>query len=253
VHVIGAAVATALAVLLVIVQPFRGRQRYQRLLARVATDPRARVDHYRRGIVAEWIGVAIVAVIGALTGRSAASIGLRAVDASSSVWSQVPAIVVVLAVGTVLFRRPSLRDALRRQARGFIALLPSTNEERLLFVPLAITAGVCEEILFRGFLVAYVAWLWPHATNTELIAVTSIAFGFAHLYQGVFGVLVTGIVGVLLASMVLDGGSLLPAILVHALIDLRIIFLPELSSVRSPATQAGGGRASASRLRRSHR
>ncbi len=227
-EVVGAALATALAVLLVVVQPFRGRQRYQRLLARVATDPRARVDHYRRGITAEWVGVAIVAVIGALTGRRAGSIGLRAVDSNSGVWSQVPAILVVLAVGTVLFRRPALRDALRRQARGFLALLPSTREEKLLFVPLAITAGVCEEILFRGFLLAYVAWLWPHATNTQLIVVTSVAFGVAHVYQGALGVVVTGVVGVLLASMVVDGGSLLPAIVVHALIDLRIVFLPDL-------------------------
>ena len=244
-HVIGAALATVLAVLLVTVQPFRGRQRYHRLVARIGTDPRARVDHYRRGIVAEWTAVAAVAVIGGLTGRSAASIGLRAVDAHSGVWDEVPAIVVVLAVGTVLFRQRSLREALRRQARGFLALLPSTREEKLLFVPLAITAGVCEEILFRGFLLAYVAWLWPHATNTQLIVVTSIAFGIAHLYQGVLGVVVTGVVGVLLASMVIDGGSLLPAIVVHALIDFRIIFLPELSPLRSPATQAGGGRASA--------
>ena len=234
-HVISAALATALAVLLVAVQPFRGRQRYQRLLARVSTDPRARIDHYRRGIVAEWTGVAIVGLIGVLAGRSAGSIGLRGADGRSGAWDQVAPIVVVLAVGTVLFRQRSLRDALRRQARGFLALLPSTREEKLFFVPLAITAGVCEEILFRGFLLAYIAWLWPHATDTQLVVVTSIAFGIAHLYQGVLGVLVTGVVGVLLASMVVDGGSLLPAMVVHALIDLRIIFLPQLLETPQPA------------------
>jgi hypothetical protein len=40
---------------------------------------------------------------------------------------------------------------------------------------------------------------------------------------------------VLLASMVIDGGSLLPAMVVHALIDLRIIFLPQLLETPQPA------------------
>src|SRR5690349_17418011 len=106
-HVLAAALATALVVMLVVVQPQRGRQRYRRLVQRVATDPRARVDHYRRGIVAEWIAVAAVVVIGLLAGREAASIGLQAVRPESRAWDQVPAFVIVLIVGTVVFRLPA--------------------------------------------------------------------------------------------------------------------------------------------------
>jgi len=65
--------------------------------------------------------------------------------------------------------------------------------------------------------------------------VTAAAFGFAHLYQGTRGVLLTGLVGAYLAWLTLSTGSLLPAIVIHALIDLRVLALPDLDEVREPA------------------
>jgi membrane protease YdiL (CAAX protease family) len=130
----------------------------------------------------------------------------------------------------MVFRADALRDAIRRQVRGFIALLPRTSTERWAFAGLALTAGVCEEILFRGFGLAYIRWLWPGATHDWLIALTSVPFGFAHIYQGARGVVLTGVVGALFASLVLSSGSLLPAMLLHALLDLRVLALPDLQT-----------------------
>ena len=234
--VLGALLATAFALALVVVQPVRGRARYRRLVEQVATDPRARLDHYRRGITAEWLAVGIVVTIGLVAGHDAASIGVRAVDHASDAWAQVPVFAILLAASTVVLRRPAMRAALRRQAGGFLALLPTTRDERLTFVPLAITAGICEEVLYRGFLAAYVGWLAPSATSTEIVVVTSIAFGLAHLYQGPIGIVVTGVLGAVLGFLVVDGGSLYPAMAVHALIDLRIVLLPDLRTPEAETT-----------------
>ncbi len=228
-HVVAAALATVLAALLVVVQPFAGRRRYRALLARLATDPGARLRHYRRGIRGEWLGVALVGVIGLLAGRTAASIGLRAPDDAAMAWQLVAEVAVLLAASTVVMRRPGFLDVLRRQARGFLALLPRTTDERLVFAVLAITAGVCEEVLFRGFGFAYVRFVWPGASDTAVIVLTSVPFGFAHLYQGVRGVVLTGLVGAAFASMVLATGSLLVPIAAHAMVDLRILALPQLA------------------------
>src|SRR5581483_9053603 len=213
-----AALATVLAALLVVVQPFAGRRRYRALLARLATDPGARLRHYRRGIRGEWLGVALVGVIGLLAGRTAASIGLRAPDDAALAWQLVAEVAVLLAASTVVMRRP-----------GFLDLLPRTTDERLVFAVLAITAGVCEEVLFRGFGFAYVRFVWPGASDTAVIVLTSVPFGFAHLYQGVRGVVLTGLVGAAFASMVLATGSLLVPIAAHAMVDLRILALPQLA------------------------
>jgi membrane protease YdiL (CAAX protease family) len=83
--------------------------------------------------------------------------------------------------------------------------------------------------VFRGFGFAYVRFLWPGVTDGWLIVITSVVFGLAHLYQGPRGVVLTGLAGAVFASMTITTGSLLPAIAVHAMVDLRILGLPDLA------------------------
>ncbi|HEX3541164.1 MAG TPA: CPBP family intramembrane glutamic endopeptidase, partial [Acidimicrobiales bacterium] len=97
---------------------------------------------------------------------------------------------------------------------------------------------ICEELIFRGFAVSYLRWLWPAAPRSVIIVITAAAFGLGHLYQGARGVILTGLVGAYLAWLVLSTGSLLPAMVIHALLDLRILALPDL---REPAPAATGG------------
>jgi membrane protease YdiL (CAAX protease family) len=52
-----------------------------------------------------------------------------------------------------------------------------------------------------------------------------VIFGFAHLYQGIAGVLGTALIGALLVGLYLSTGSLLLPILVHAIIDIRAFLL----------------------------
>src|SRR5438132_1468120 len=99
----------------------------------------------------------------------------------------------------------------------------------------AVTAGVCEEVLLRGFGFAYVRWLWPSSPDWAVVAMTAAVFGLDHLYQGARGVILTGLVGAVLGSVVTSTGSLLPAMAVHALVDLRVLALPDLSSPDEPA------------------
>jgi uncharacterized protein len=227
--VTGAVVATLLAAAAVALQPVLGARRYQRLLAALPHDPGARMRHYRRGLIGEWTAVAVVAAIGVLADRDPSSIGIRTRGIGRAA-PEAAVLVVLLGITAVIFRLggDGIRSALRSQAKGFVALLPTTTRERQVFASLAVTAGICEEILFRGFGIAYARWLWPGASHVDLIVVTSVAFGVAHLYQGARGVLLTGIVGAVFASITLSSGTLLPAMLLHALLDLRVLALPDL-------------------------
>jgi uncharacterized protein len=240
VRLIAAVLATALAAAFVAVQPFAGRRRYRRLRAELATNPDARLRHYHRGILNEWLAVGVVAVIGLLAGRHPSSIGLRGGPNARAAASDVLMVGLVLAASVLIFRfgGREVRELLRRQARGFLDLLPRSRRERLTFAAVAVTAGVCEEVLFRGFGIAYVRWLQPTASRPFLIIITSVAFGLAHLYQGARGVLLTGAVGAYLAWLTLSTGSLLPAIAIHALLDLRVLGLPDLEPASAPAGRA---------------
>jgi len=69
------------------------------------------------------------------------------------------------------------------------------------------------------------AYLGIHISFTAALVLSTILFGFAHIYQGWKGVLGTGLVGGVLAYLYLSTGSLLLPIVLHILIDARIVFL----------------------------
>ena len=96
-------------------------------------------------------------------------------------------------------------------------LSPHTRSELVWWVALSLSAGFCEEFIFRGYLV----WAFqPMLGLWGAAAFSVVVFAIAHAYQGARGVLATGVVGGLLTLVVLISGSLLPAMALHALVDV---------------------------------
>jgi len=97
-------------------------------------------------------------------------------------------------------------------------ILPQSTVELLPYLALAITAGLCEEFLYRGFAMAALtraglgAWL--------VILASSLLFGLAHSYQGRGGIVMTFVVGLVLGVSRLTYNSLVPAIFWHSAVDL---------------------------------
>jgi membrane protease YdiL (CAAX protease family) len=96
-------------------------------------------------------------------------------------------------------------------------MLPSDRRERRLWWGISVTAGVVEELLFRGFLIWYFAAMLPLAVAA---LVASISFGVGHAYQGVKGVVGTGGVGLLMSALYLLSGSLWLPMILHAAVDV---------------------------------
>jgi membrane protease YdiL (CAAX protease family) len=238
--VAAAVLSVVLGAWMVFVQPFAGRRRYRLLLERIGHDPSARLHHYRRGIAFEWAGAALVGLLALLAQRRLES--LWPAGDRPGVGGQVPLLVAAVVVITAIYRfggEPT-RRALAVQLRPVAALLPRTPVERRTFAVLSVTAGVCEELLYRGFGLAALRWAAPGLGPAALIAVTGSAFGFAHLYQGRTGVIATGLLGAYFAWIVIATGSLVPVILLHALLDARILALP-LDAVPFPDPTAPPG------------
>lgn len=107
------------------------------------------------------------------------------------------------------------------------ALLPRNQPELVLGALLSVNAGVVEELLFR---LAVPALIFG-ATGSALAAVVGgvLLFGALHFYQGWPGILGTTVIGALLMALYLATGSILAAIVAHALIDLRsLVLIPML-------------------------
>jgi len=96
-------------------------------------------------------------------------------------------------------------------------LAPHTQSELSWWVAVSLSAGVCEEFVFRGYLI----WAFQPLLGVYGAAVFSVAvFAAAHAYQGAKGILATGIAGSLLTLVVLISGSLFPAMILHSLVDI---------------------------------
>jgi membrane protease YdiL (CAAX protease family) len=182
--------------------------------------PDARSSTYLMTIAIQWGLVALLAFVWWRLGRGAASLGLSMPRGwRLAVAVALPAVAVALTVlqSQALAARPELLEQARAEAGNLVGLLPHTPRELRLFIALAITAGVCEELLYRGFLVGYAArFMHPIAA----VLVTAAVFGFGHLYQGIDGVIQTGIAGLIAGAMYLVTRSIWPLMLVHAIVDI---------------------------------
>ncbi|MEG0513149.1 MAG: CPBP family intramembrane glutamic endopeptidase, partial [Clostridia bacterium] len=104
-------------------------------------------------------------------------------------------------------------------------LIPRTKKEKTWFFFTALTAGICEEIVFRGFLLFLVGALLPATSPYFLVGMIGVLFGSAHFYQGVRGVCKTAAIGLLFGFLYVCTDSLYPCILLHFLFDISSVFL----------------------------
>ena len=96
-------------------------------------------------------------------------------------------------------------------------MFPHTVRELTLFVVLAVFAGFCEEIIFRGYFQRqFTAWTGNVAAGVILQA---LVFGSAHAYQGWKGILVISVYGAMFGALAAMCKSLRPGIIQHCTQD----------------------------------
>ena len=96
-------------------------------------------------------------------------------------------------------------------------LLPVTRTEIALYLLLSLTAGFCEELIFRGYLQRQFAALTQATTGG--IILQGIAFGLGHGYQGWKMMLLISVFGAMFGVLAQWRRSLRPGMLAHALQD----------------------------------
>ncbi|NEW05973.1 CPBP family intramembrane metalloprotease [Paenibacillus sp. SYP-B3998] len=102
-------------------------------------------------------------------------------------------------------------------------LYPITDKQQFMFVFVTITVGICEEIIFRGFMQHYVKEFGVSTLWSFLII--SVVFGAGHFMQGLTGVISSTLLGLILGYLYYTTGSLLIPILVHILYDAKAIYI----------------------------
>jgi uncharacterized protein len=181
--------------------------------ARAAANPN-RVRVYLATIFVEWFFFVLVVAGVRFSGASlplvlgdhwhSARQLLRDIGIAAGFW------VVALALLWV-FARLLRVDA---QGRDLQFILPHGGAEITLWIGLSVTAGICEETIFRGYLQRQFMALTKSAPAGILLSAT--AFGAAHAYQGSRRVILIGLFGALFGILAYWRGSIRPGMIAHA-------------------------------------
>jgi membrane protease YdiL (CAAX protease family) len=175
-------------------------------------SPLPRVPVYLGSIVGLWVLGAITLAATSLSGFTGRVMGFNAVPLSvAALWT----VFALLGSGAVvaMFKAFGFEDAqLMRE------IVPVTLGEKLIFAGLAISAGVCEELTFRSFLVP--ALLVATGSLIAAVALSSIVFGLLHAHQRAGGAARAAVLAVVLCVPFVMTGSILPSMIAHAAIDL---------------------------------
>jgi hypothetical protein len=211
---------------------------------RVSLDAaRARRVLWSQWALVLWGCTTLVMGLWCVQGRPLSTLGL-AVPAGWRLWGSLALTAALVSVqgasAARLARFAGDRSKLRRQLGNTGVVLPHAASELPGWIGMSVTAGFCEEVLFRGFVV----WmLQPFAGWWGAAAASLALFSLAHAYQGAEGLVRSAALGAAITVLVFVTGSLWPAILLHAAIDfmggwIGWLILRDIVRV-SPATEGG--------------
>ncbi|HEY0778966.1 MAG TPA: CPBP family intramembrane glutamic endopeptidase [Gemmatirosa sp.] len=134
-----------------------------------------------------------------------------------------------------------VRARLVQPLQALAWVLPRTPRDRAWFAALAVSAGICEELIDRGFLLGYLGGPAVGFGVPASVALATLVLLLGHTYQGWLGLLAVGVLGIVFTALYLLTGALWAPMLVHALVDLRILLFwpapPADPETRPPPTR----------------
>lgn len=185
--------------------------------------PGVRVKHYTSTIMLLWaVGLPIL-VIWAASGRDWGTLGFQ-IETGLMPLSGWLLAALMMVYFIYQFLLVSASEKVRMQFREGLAkdavmsgFMPQAPEERHLYNLLSMTAGINEEIIFRGFLI------WAFGLYLPLWAAALaalIVFTVLHLYQGFKNLPAVFLMGGAVTLIFVLSGSIWPAIAVHIFVDI---------------------------------
>jgi uncharacterized protein len=170
----------------------------------------------------------LMLLIGALLVITSWNISERPWSALGIEWIQSNPIVWILSITILFFYFGDIlygyinKNYLKSRMDEMQYIIPVNWVEFKPYIFLAFSAGICEEIVFRGFLITYIFYYIGDMPYGQWIAmvIPALVFSLSHLYQGWWAVLKIFIIALLFGAIFIFSGSLILVILIHIFIDL---------------------------------
>lgn len=220
---------------LVTYEPIYGYFDYQRFKGRVQTNPLERMKYYKKVMLGLWMPTILIIMTAAFGPITFHDIGLKEISINTTTLGPWVTYIAFGIVGAYLISllyyligskiSQKMRNEIVRikkeqlEKSAFNDIIPRSQDEKRLWTYVSWTAGITEEIIYRGFLIFVFTQLFPDFSLWLILILSSVIFGLAHTYQGFLYVIKTSIIGLFFAIIYIGFDSIIPLIVLHFLID----------------------------------
>lgn len=225
-----------LIIFLLTYEPIYGYFDFQRFKQKVAIDNQARLRYYNKAMIGLWVPTIIILLLIVCTELTFKDIGLALPTINTEPLGKW---VTYIGLGIGVFyllivlyyiigfnfnekirRALSIKKKEQWENSVITTMMPVTEKEKKRWNFVSLTAGLTEEVIYRGFTIFALTYLFPSLSIWFIILLSSLLFGLAHTYQGFLtGVLRTSIFAILFCIIYISTGSIIPLIVLHFLID----------------------------------
>jgi uncharacterized protein len=102
-------------------------------------------------------------------------------------------------------------------SKSLMFMMPATALELVVWLMLSLTAGICEETIFRGYFQRqFIGWTGSTVVG---IVLSAAIFGAGHIYQGRKQTIVIGVLGAMFGALAVMRRSLKPGMIAHSFQD----------------------------------
>lgn len=205
-----------LAVLIGVLYPIYIVLTYRRINHNIHSDGKFRLIDYKQTMLIFWVLTSLIGVNYFVFKQPALNIY------PNVTWLSIGLLLLVIAFSYFQYKSTKVTAdtsmAVKEKLNDIYHYLPKTSKELLWFILLSVSAGICEEIIFRLFLFEFLRG------NTNLIiafAITNLIFSITHIGSGVKNLASSFILGLLFNAIYYFTDNIWIAIVLHMSIDIN--------------------------------
>lgn len=213
-----------LFLMLGVVLPWRSMTSTPNALQGVVFSTRMKITLYWSNNVWLWFMTLLVIAAWYWHERAWSYLGFTMGQPTERAWPYIAALIFVLlyiadTLADILTHNK--RDLTRERLHQDLGFLPANRWEFLHFIPVALTAGFCEELIFRAYFIRYFQQLLGayDPTSSWSILLSAIIFGVIHAYQGWQAIIKVSSMAILFGYIFVHTGSIWLVAILHFGID----------------------------------
>lgn len=221
-----------ISVLIFVVYPFAGYMQMRKMKKNIHGFSFEKSTWYYETILWSWIPVFLIAILIPLSGLKLQDIGFKFIDLKNSglsnwiIYITVGLYILFLCYNIYSFLLLRYNNKAREKAATGLPddirlLLPVTRKEKRIWILVAATAGITEEIVYRAYLFYALPLIFPQLSIWAVLFISTLLFGLGHIYQG-SEVIKPSILGLIFGFFYIVIDSVIPIIIIHILQDMVV-------------------------------